>query len=239
MRRRLFDSLNEEVEIAIVEDEIAFANLVFDAAKNEGFVVKVFASVGAAMHFIDAARSAGRVIAMFVDVHLGEESGWSVVDYARRELGELPILVMSVDNDPCFAYLAHDRPGVCFMPKMPTRADGAPRGLIAQFFREARLADVCGNRRRHQLLLAGIADYARRARLAPAESEVLAGLVMGESAEAIARSRGTTTNTVEGQIASLLDKTNSPDRQTLVNRVLRNAFGLERELAEGQPAAPG
>ncbi len=137
MRRRLFDSLNEEVEIAIVEDEIAFANIVFDAAKSEGFVAKVFVSVGAALHFVDEAKVPGRVIAMFVDVHLGDESGWSVVDYARQELGDFPILVLSVDNGPRLAYLAPDRAGVCFMLNHPTRAAGSRREPIVPLFREA------------------------------------------------------------------------------------------------------
>jgi DNA-binding CsgD family transcriptional regulator len=63
------------------------------------------------------------------------------------------------------------------------------------------------------------------ARLTPAELDVLAGLLQGLSAKAIASMRGASVNTVRSQIMAILDKTGHNSQRELIASFGASAFG--------------
>lgn len=66
-------------------------------------------------------------------------------------------------------------------------------------------------------------------RLTPAEREVAAAIVRGETNAAIARDRGTSPRTVANQIASILRKTGCPSRAGLAAMADSGIGSCERE----------
>lgn len=66
-----------------------------------------------------------------------------------------------------------------------------------------------------------VADWTARYRLSKAEAAILAAAVDGKSRREIARSRGTSVDTVKRQAHGLLAKTGDPSVLAATNRLLR------------------
>lgn len=190
----------------IIEDHGLLAQSLQVALRADGFEVEV--SLGATAEEILEAAGRMRPAVALLDLDLGPVVGSSLpLIGPLRELGACVVMVTGEEN--------RTRLGECVEAgAIGIVAKSAPFDHLVESVKEAaELRTLMSKSERDQLLAEMRRQHADNERqqavfsgLTPRESEVLAGLYEGKSADAIARDSYVSVATVRSQIHSLLQK---------------------------------
>ncbi len=187
--------------VLIAEDNVFVARSLARIAREYGPAI-----VAATLHAAWQVVAAGDAFAAFlVDLNLPDGSGLDFLRGVRATHPLVPSLMLSGDIRPEWINSAHDLGARCAIKPVN-------RERVSRF-----LADATSIERR---LDAAVLAYRRRYAFTEAETDVLRRTALGEQRISIAMSRGTSIETVNKQVTSILCATNACSMQSLVVRML-------------------
>ncbi len=197
-----------DLSFLIVEDEDVVRLALSRRFARYGHV-ETAASVERARQSLDRRR----FDAILVDVELRDGSGFEVLAYARAHAPDMLALVLSGAVDATRLSQAFSL-GVAYLVKPASSTQ------LDRFALEARARHL----KNTSWLRALIGEWVARYGLTPAEEQVLALALDGNSRTEIAERRAVTAATLKKQVQSLLAKTGDSSLESATNRALRSAL---------------
>lgn len=201
--------------LLIVEDETSSAQSLSRILQRFR-VTEIAGSVSEAIAALEARQ---RWTGLVVDVGLPDGSGLQVVEFARRSMPLVPVLVLTGRNDRAVINRAHQLRAE-FVCKPALEAD------LYGFVRRAVAFERVPDERMAWL----IEELSRHCELTSKETEVVAAAVANTPRNVLLEQFGVTDNTLKTQVRQVLRKTGFDSLDALTKALLREALSGSGEV---------